>query len=173
MTYQDFLAAVDDGHEMTTAREHIAELCKLAASIVGGRIVELGSHAGISAAALALASPTSTVVSVDLCDTIGEQERVAYWESLGLRNIVPAKCSAREYLDGMGEKVDMIFHDADHGERAVIEYLLAAGVCDTLAIHDWEQLSPGSQSQVVEKFGRSWLPRPDSRGRQLWIGSNA
>jgi hypothetical protein len=110
---------------------------------------------------------------VDLCDTIREQERVSYWESLGLRNITPVACSAREYLDGMTEQVDMIFHDADHGERAVIEYLLAAGVCDTLAIHDWEQVSPGSQASVVEKFRRSWCPRPDARRRQLWIGSNA
>jgi predicted O-methyltransferase YrrM len=173
MTYREFLASVDDGHEMTTAREHIAELCHLAAAIRGGKIVELGSHAGISTAALAMASPTSEIVSVDLCDTIREQERVSYWESLGLKNITPVACSAREYLDGMTEQVDMIFHDADHGERALPEYLAAGAKCKTLAIHDWEQLSLASRSAVRSLFA-TWLwPKPDARGRHLHIGSNA
>jgi predicted O-methyltransferase YrrM len=46
-------------------------------------ILELGSHAGISTAALAIAAPESTVVSVDLCDTVCEDDRLAYWQLLG------------------------------------------------------------------------------------------
>lgn len=173
MTYQEFLAEVDDSHSMTTAREHIAEVCREAAGIDGGRIVELGSHAGISTAAIALASPQSTIVSVDLCDTVGESERVAYWKSLGVKNIRPVAGSSRDYLAGLADKVDLIFHDADHGERAVGEYLLAAGLCATLAIHDWEQLCFQSQFSICERFSSEWWSHPDARGRVLWIGSNA
>ena len=170
MTYQQFLKSVDDGHSMTTAKEHIAEICKVASRINNGFIVELGSHAGISAAAIAMASPTSSVVSVDLCDTVRESTRVAYWKSLGVANILPVESSSADYLAAMRGRVDLIFHDAAHGEHVVPEYLAAASRCDVLAIHDWEQVSPRSQRTVSERFASWWCPRDDARGRRLWIG---
>lgn len=170
MTWAEFLQSVDDGHSMTTAREHIAEICEVASGIKDGFIVELGSHAGISAAAIAMASPTSSVVSVDLCDTVSESSRVAYWKSKGVTNILPAACSSAEYLEAMRGRVDLIFHDAEHGNRALPEYLAAATRCKTLAIHDWEQLSHKSQRTVCELFSSWWCPPDDRRGRALWIG---
>lgn len=173
MRYQDFLATIDDGHSMTTAKEHIAEICRVAEKMPAGLIVELGSHAGISAAALAMASPWSVVVSVDLCDTVSERQRVEYWASLGVGNIIPVACSAAEYLASMEGPADLIFHDADHGERVVPEYMAAAAKCRALAIHDWEQLSFESQQAVMSLFETWWYPEPDARGRFLWIGRNA
>ena len=68
MNYLEFLANVDDSHPMTTAVMHIEVLCRYAKRATS--ILELGSHAGISAAAMALANPHATIVSVDLCDTV-------------------------------------------------------------------------------------------------------
>lgn len=173
MTYREFLESVDDSHSMTTAKEHIMELCVIAEKLRGGLIVELGSHAGISAAAIALAAPRSVVVSVDLCDIVGERERVEYWERLGIENIIPVEAAAADYIRMMPRPADLIFHDADHGDRVALEYAAAAWRCKTLAIHDWEQLSLVSQAAVAGLFKRSWCPRDDARGRRLWIGSNA
>jgi spermidine synthase len=173
MTYQEFLAGVDDSHQMTTAREHVAYLC----GIVAGqewRILELGSHAGISTAALAIAAPQSTVVSVDLCDTVSEAARREYWELLQLENIQPVQADAGRFLRDCQlrlESWDFIFHDAVHGDAVLPEYLTAAGICDRLAIHDWEQLSPESQATISRRFRLSCCPEADSRGRQLWVGT--
>ena len=171
MTWESFLASIDDSHQMTTARGHIADLCR----IVQGqdwRILELGSHAGLSTAALAIAAPQSTVVSVDLCDTVPESHRVAYWETVGIDNIQPIQADAGRFLRecqlGL-EPWDFIFHDAVHGEAALAEYLTAAGLCSILAIHDFEQLAASSQAQVSSRF-RFVSTSDDSRGRRLFVG---
>ena len=70
MTWEEFLAAVDDSHRHTTCREHIALICREAAQCQ--TILELGSHAGVSAAAIAMAAPGAVVTSVDLCDEVPE-----------------------------------------------------------------------------------------------------
>lgn len=171
MTWEAFLASIDDSHQMTTAKSHIADLCR----IVQGkdwRILELGSHAGLSTAALAIAAPQSTVVSVDLCDTVPESHRVAYWETLGLENIQPVQADAGRFLRDcqLGlEPWDFIFHDAVHGEPALPEYLTAAGMCSILAIHDFEQLCPASQRQVYARFEYT-ATCDDNRGRRLFVG---
>lgn len=171
MTWEAFLASIDDSHQMTTAREHIADLCR----IVHGqdwRILELGSHAGLSTAALAIAAPQSTVVSVDLCDTVPESHRVAYWDTIGLENIQPVQADAGRFLRDcqLGlEPWDVIFHDAVHGEAALPEYMTAAGMCSILAIHDFEQLRPASQEQVASRFV-SVATSDDTRGRRLFVG---
>lgn len=173
MTYEQYLAGVDDSHQMTTAREHIAFLCEIVAGQEDWRILELGSHAGISTAALAIASPSSTVVSVDLCDTVCEADRVAYWTLLELENIQPVQADAGRFLRDcqLGlEPWDMIFHDACHGDAVLPEYLTAAGLCNVLAIHDWEQLSPGAQASIAERFWSIKVLSPDSRGRQMFVG---
>lgn len=171
MTWNEYLAALDDSHQMTTAREHIAELCE----IVEGqqwRILELGSHAGLSTAALAIAAPESTVVSVDLCDTVPDEYRREYWSVLGIENIDPIRGDAGRFLRQSQlnlEQWDFIFHDAAHGEAVVHEYLTAAGLTTRLAIHDWEQLGRSSQRRIAQRFlyhQRS----ADSRGRELFVG---
>lgn len=171
MTWQDYLASVDDSHQMTTAREHIAELCRL----VEGRelrVLELGSHAGISAAAMAIAAPESTVVSVDLCDTMPEESRVEYWSLLGVENIQPITDDAGRFLRQSQvslEPWDLIFHDAVHGDTAWHEYLTASGICSVLAIHDFEQMGETSRESVRSRFG-AWRESTDSKGRVLFIG---
>jgi predicted O-methyltransferase YrrM len=173
MTWREYLAGVDDSHQMTTSKEHVAILCEMAAGI-RGRILELGSHAGISTAALALASPGSTIVSVDLCDTVPESARTEYWSSLGIANVQPVRADAGAFLRSSQLRLDqwsLIFHDAAHGDAVVPEYLTAAGICYSLAIHDWEQLSRDSQSLIGRRFPGQVAYPADSRGRQLWIGT--
>ena len=171
MTYEEYLRGVDCSHQMTTAPEHIAALCEVVAGM-NWEILELGSHAGISTAALALAAPQASVVSVDLCDTIPLALRAAYWKTLGIGNIESFAADAWEYLKWSQANRDswnLIFHDAAHGDGVLHEYTLAASMTKVLAIHDWEQLSPTSQAAVFQCFGK-WSATPDAQGRELFIG---
>ena len=146
MTYDEYLRVVDCSHQMTTAPEHIAALCEVVAGM-NWEVLELGSHAGISTAALALAAPEANVVSVDLCDTITEAVRVAYWETLGIANIKPVAGDAWEFLRRC--QTGIIYWD--------------------FIFHDWEQLSQTSQAAVSQCF-RKWTATPDAQGRELFIG---
>ena len=171
MTYEEYLRGVDCSHQMTTAPEHIAALCEVVAGM-NWEVLELGSHAGISTAALALAAPESNVVSVDLCDTIPEAVRADYWSTLGITNIRPVAGDAWEFLRWCQQKNiawDFIFHDAAHGDGVLHEYTVAASMTRVLAIHDWEQLSPSSRAAVSQRFSK-WVATPDSQGRELFIG---
>lgn len=171
MTWTEFLDTVDDSHQMTTAREHIGELCQIVAG-QQWRILELGSHAGISTAALAIAAPESTVVSVDLCDTVPEEHRLAYWHVLGLENVEPVRDDAGRFLRQsqlLLEHWDFVFHDAAHGDAVMPEYLTAAGLTDRLAIHDFEQLGSSSQQQLRRMFPVT-NETEDCRGRVLFVG---
>jgi len=171
MTYDEYLRGVDCSHQMTTAPEHIAALCEVVAGM-NWEIFELGSHAGISTAAIAMAAPESNVVSVDLCDTIPQAVRVEYWGTLAIANIKPVAGDAWEFLqrcDQKGIACDFIFHDAAHGDGVLHEYTLAASMTRVLAIHDWEQLSPASQAEVAQYFGK-WTATPDKQRRELFIG---
>ena len=169
MTWQDFVASVDCSNPMTTDPKHIAMLC----GIVEGmeyRILEFGSHAGISAAAMALAAPLSQVVAVDLCDTVPEAARVAYWQSLEIANVVPVAAATVTYLEQCppGE-FEVVFHDAVHGVAAFLEYLGCAEIAKVVAIHDFEQLPEDMQSAVASKF--QWTTKDaDSKGRVLFVG---
>lgn len=169
MTWQDFVASVDCSHPMTTDRRHLAALCE----IVEGKqnwILEFGSHAGISAAAMALAAPASTIVSVDLCDTVPESYRVDYWRSLGIANIVPVADTTGLYLAGCRPaSYDVVFHDAVHGIAAFPEYVKCAEIATVVAIHDFEQLPGDMQSAVAAKFQRS-TQDADATGRVLFVG---
>jgi len=169
MTWQDFVASIDCSHPMTTDPKHLAILC----GVVEGlecRILEFGSHAGISAAAMALASPLSEVVAVDLCDTVPEAARVAYWQSLGITNIVPVAEATGTYLEQCppGE-FDFVFHDAVHGVGAFLEYLGCAEIARVVAIHDFEQLPDDMQAAVEAKFKES-AKDADDKGRVLFVG---
>lgn len=175
MTWRDFLDSVDYSHPMTTAKRHIEMLCE----IVEGRewsILELGSHAGISAAALALAAPAGVVTAVDLCDTVPERARVEFWGSLGITNIQPVSATAAEFLarcrpwHETTRLYDLVFHDAVHGREAFREYLDCAGVsAGAVAIHDFEQLPSDMRATVTELFSRH-ATDADDKGRVLFVG---
>jgi predicted O-methyltransferase YrrM len=164
----NFLESIDDSHPMTTSRKHIAELCDLA--LEASTILELGSHAGISTAAMALANPAAVIVSVDLCDTVPESERVGFWRSLGIENIAPIKADAGAFLK-VCCKFDLVFHDAAHGDRVIGEYRDCVRAGKTVAIHDFEQLSPCFREEIVGLFQAHSVSK-DDRGRELFIGKN-
>lgn len=169
MLANKFIDSIDDSHQMTTNKEHIQQICDVIKD-TNGTIVELGSHAGISAAAIALSAPESKVFSIDLCDTINEKTRINYWNSLGINNIIPKACSAIDFLRSSGIEYDYIFHDAMHGSRAMNEYLLCAGLARRgLFIHDFEQLTTSEQNLIMSMFDNSRITF-DTKGRALFIG---
>jgi len=166
MSWQEFVDGVDDSHQMTTSRCHIRLLAQLAGE--ADTVLELGSHAGISTAAMALAAPKATIVSVDLCDTVPQWSRTAYWESLGIGNITPVAGAAGAYLQ-TAPAFDLVFHDAVHGDLVVGEYLRCAEIGQVVAIHDFEQLSPANAELVIARF-IDHSTTPDERGRLLFVG---
>lgn len=173
--WRAFLDSVDYSHPMTTAKRHIAMLCE----IVEGRswsILELGSHAGISAAAMAMSAPESAVTAVDLCDTVPEAARVSFWAALGIQNIQPVAANAAEFLSRCGPRqqtarlYDLVFHDAVHGPAALAEYVDCVGVsAQAVAIHDFEQLPAKVQAEFARLFSRSSADA-DDKGRVLFVG---
>lgn len=170
MTWQEYLDGCDFSHTMTTARTHIAALCRIAEGCES--ILELGAHAGISTAAMALASPRAEVVSIDLCDTVPEADRVRHWSSLGITNISPVQCAALDYLSPAAKVLpdfDLVFHDAAHGDAVIGEYLLCLSIAKIVAIHDFEQLGEANQ-RTVKSACSSWEESADDRGRVLFIG---
>jgi predicted O-methyltransferase YrrM len=154
---------------MTTAKEHIAIICEA----VEGRewnILELGSHAGISTAAIALAAPASKITSVDLCDTVQEAMRLVYWAANGVTNITPVAGTAEGFLRTcLPGQFDVVFHDAVHGPAAFTEYLGCAEITRILFIHDFEQLPEDMRNAVKAKF-RLTMSDADSKGRVLFGG---
>ena len=84
MTCDEYLRTVDDSHQMTTAKAHIAELCQVVAG-QEWRILELGSHAGISAAAASRALTSSRITSLSTrpkCMTVlVRSSRTVSWPS--------------------------------------------------------------------------------------------
>lgn len=169
MNYVEFLDQSDFSNPMTTARKHIELLCLLVAG-KSLRILELGSHKGISAAAIALASPESTVTAVDKCDTVPESARVEFWSGLGITNITPVSEVAGVFLlKSQPGDFDLIFHDAVHGPAAYIEYLGCAEIAPIVAIHDWDQLPEVLREAVAKKFSRTETDA-DEKGRILFVG---
>lgn len=167
--WRQFVESLDDSHPMTTDKKHIAQLCQLVEG-KSWRILELGSHAGLSAAAMALAAPLSKLTAVDLCDTIPESARVSFWKSIGVDNIQPVAEPADDYLNACPtSEFDFVFHDADHGAEAFFEYLRCSQVARIVAIHDFEQLPEPMREAVSAKFS-SVSTNADGRGRVLFVG---
>jgi hypothetical protein len=167
--WREFVDSIDDSHPMTTDRRHIGKLCE-AVEGQAWRILELGSHAGLSTAAMALAAPRSTITAVDLCDTVSEAMRTTYWATLGITNITPVAGSAGDFLSScLPGQFDFIFHDAVHGPAAFFEYLGCAEVTSGLAIHDYEQLPAEMQSAVSAQFAHT-ATDADAKGRVLFLG---
>ena len=167
--WRQFVEPLDDSHPMTTDRKHISQLCELVEG-KSWRILELGSHAGLSAAAMALAAPLSKLTAVDLCDTVPEEDRISLWKIIGIGNIQPVSGSADGYLDACpASEFDLVFHDAVHGTEAFFEYLRCSEIARIVAIHDFEQLPDPMQEAVSGKFS-SVSTSADSRGRVLFVG---
>jgi predicted O-methyltransferase YrrM len=167
VTWQEYLSTVDDSHQATTAKEHLALVCRECEGATG-IVVELGSHFGFSTAAMAMAAPAAVVISVDLCDEVPQATRERYWHILGIGNIRPLQGRAASWLKVAGS-VDLIFHDAAHGEAVRDEYFAAAALCRTLVIHDFEQLTHATRDEIAGLFVEHET-HVDRLGRMLFIG---
>lgn len=167
MTLDEYIAATDWSDIYSTDPGAVRAICMAAASVSPATILELGSHRGLSAAALSLACPWASVTAVDLGDEVPPEVRIAHYDVIGVP-VVDVQCSSAEYLARCGE-YDVIFHDSIHGEAAIDEYLAAwAKTRKILVVHDWEQvnrdigLGPPQREQLVHI---------DTRGRitaMLW-----
>jgi predicted O-methyltransferase YrrM len=168
LNWKQYLNDVDDSHTMTTDKKHIAMLCDIVENKEYS-ILELGSYLGISTAALALASPKSSIIAVDLCDHIPNSYRINYWDNLGIKNIKAVQQYAQAFLINTNSNFDFIFHDAVHGNRAINEYLLCSEKTKILAIHDFEHLSVEYQNKISGLFSNTIIDT-DTKNRQLFIG---
>lgn len=163
-----YLNQLDDSHIMTTSKKHIRILCELIEH-KRWNIIEFGSHLGLSTSAIALASPQSKIISIDLSDTIQECTRVELWSKLNISNIHPYTCSTVSFLKNNNQLYDFIFHDALHGSKAMEEYIECSKICNILAIHDFEQLINNDRN-IIQSVFRKTYEDYDDKGRCLFIG---
>lgn len=169
------IADQDFSHPATTAKEHVLDLYKAAIESESQKILELGSHKGISTVALALAAKHNKgfVCSVDLCDEITTEERIAYWQGFDVdlvRHIFPYKEYAAKYLqDENTPKFNMIFHDAAHSDKVLPEYYTCwQKTLRVFAMHDFDQIS--NQGEFIRNLNpRKYVVSKDDRNRELAI----
>lgn len=159
MTLDEYIAATDWSDLYATDPGAVSAICREARAENPATILELGSHRGLSAAALSLACPAASVVAVDLADEVPPSVRIEHYRRVGVP-VADVQASSAEYLAGC-EEFDVIFHDSIHGEAAVPEYLAAwAKARKMLAIHDWEQVkseidfSPAPSGKLMHIDGR-------------------
>jgi predicted O-methyltransferase YrrM len=172
---EQVIVSQDFSHPATTSKEHILELYHAAIECGAQKILELGSHKGISTVALALASKFNKgfVCSVDLCDEIPTEERVTYWNSFEhnlIKNIFPYKEDSARYLaDEDNPKFNFIFHDAAHGDQVLPEYYACWQKTNSVfAMHDFDQIS--NKNEFIGNLNpRKYVVSRDDRGRQLAI----
>ena len=161
MTHDEYIASADWSDLYSTDSGAVRAICMAAASVSPATILELGSHRGLSAAALSLACPWATVTAVDLGDEVPPEVRIAHYDAIGV-TVVDVQCSSADYLASSGE-FDVIFHDSIHGEAAIDEYRAAwAKTRKILAIHDWEQVN---RDIGLDPPPREQIAHIDSRGR--------
>lgn len=161
--------------EGSTAPEHLVELYNVIKEDGVDRILELGSYFGHSTVALALGAKLNGgyVISIDLCDAVAEEDRLDYWDKLGIQNIYPQKNSVKEYLSKRPLLCvfDFIFHDAEHGDHVIPEYIQCwtkLNSCGTLAIHDFDAIT--NQEEFIKLLSpRKYTISKDFKNRELAI----
>lgn len=172
MTLEEYLSSIDESDINTTSAVHIAEVARHAAGCKS--IVELGTHHGISLAAIALAAPGARVTAVDWMSEETAKHRDAMWASVGVPagSVTQVRAEVGGFIRecvASGVEYDMVFHDATHGDAVVDEYIKCARMAKIVAIHDFELLNTqnrGRVEQVLETLHES----ADSRGRVLFVG---
>jgi len=161
MTLEEYIAATDWSDLYSTDPGAVRAICMAAASVSPATILELGSHRGLTAAALSLACPWASVTAVDLGGEVAPEVRIAHYDSIGVP-VVDVQCSSAEYLARCGE-CDVIFHDSIHGEAAIDEYLAAwEKTRKILVVHDWEQVN---RDIGLDPPMREQIAHFDARGR--------
>lgn len=172
MTLEEYLSSIDESDPNTTAAIHIAEICRHAKECLS--IVELGTHQGISTAAIALAAPAAEIFAVDWANEEVAKARESFWVSVG----VPAG-TIRQIQGEVGAflrscvrscgRCDLMFHDATHGDTVIEEYLDCAAISEIVAIHDFELLNASNRGRVEEALSVVH-ESADDRGRVLFVG---
>ena len=170
-TRQEILK-LDDTHSYTTDINHIYQLFSAALERKCKTIVEIGSYLGVSTLALSYANRfyPIQIKSIDLCDEVDSTYRQKYWSKHDVDYIESVDCSTWDFISAAktsGEKYDFIFHDAQHGDHVVPEYIALSMLINdggVLAMHDLDQITdlPG----LIRKIGfKHYLLLEDNRKR--------
>jgi predicted O-methyltransferase YrrM len=175
-TRRDILS-LDDSHGYTTDINHIYELFAAALDRNCKSIVEIGSYLGVSTLALSYLQrfyPLHSIVSVDLCDEILSDYRQNYWNKNGVNYIESKDCSSWDFINNAkqnGIKYDFIFHDAQHGDTVVPEYIALSTMINeggVLTMHDLDQIT--DLNDLISKINfKSHKLITDSKGRTTGI----
>jgi hypothetical protein len=120
------------------------------------KILEVGTHYGLSAISMALGAAESEVLTVDMVPYIEASEN---WRTFGLWNrIFPLVGDSRALLPRMTGHYDMAFLDGDHEFDTVIcDIENAAQLCKVIAIHDTNNMGD-MWSKVVERVIERFVP---------------
>lgn len=163
---------LDHSHGYTTDINHIYELFNAALESKCKSIVEIGSYLGVSTLALAYVNRFHPIeiTSVDLCDEIDSEQRQKYWSKRDVDFIQSVDCSTWEFINKAKEsgiKYDFIFHDAQHGDHVVPEYIALSLLINSggvLAMHDLDQIT--DLHGLIRKINfKHYLLLTDSRKR--------
>jgi predicted O-methyltransferase YrrM len=167
------LSSLDYSHPWCLSQSDCAHLYEAAIESQAKSIVELGTFHGVSAVALQLAANQlgASFVTVDSDEYSKPEDRLRTWQAAGLKDIRSTRADVVDFLRGLTETVDFIFHDSAHGDRALGEYKLCwekLSPRGVLAVHDVDHLSDAAQ------FHRDLKPASakyykDDQGRILGI----
>jgi predicted O-methyltransferase YrrM len=176
VTRRDILS-LDDSHGYTTDINHIYELFYAGLERNCKSIVEIGSYLGVSTLALSYIQrfyPLLSITSVDLCDEISSEYRQNYWYKHGVNYIESKDCSTWDFINNARHnrtKYDYIFHDAQHGDIVVNEYIALSTLINeggVLAMHDLDQIS--DLDGLISKINfKSYKTMTDIKGRTTGI----
>lgn len=175
VTRQDIIN-LDDSHGYTTDINHIYELFYAGIERKCTSIVEIGSYLGVSTLALSYINRfwQIDITSVDLCDEIKSDYRQNYWKNHGVDYIKSKDCSTWDFINEAKSnnlKFDYIFHDAQHGDIVVPEYIALSTLINeggVLAMHDLDQIS--DLDSLIRKINfKSYKTMTDIKGRMTGI----
>lgn len=113
------ISAIAKNAGMTSKRQRL--LYRLVIFLKCENILELGTSLGLGTAALAIATKTGNVTTVDGCEETLEKAK-CYFSQFDIKNIITERNTFSEFLSDNTKKYDFIFIDGDHNGRRTLIY---------------------------------------------------
>jgi predicted O-methyltransferase YrrM len=124
-----------------TAPRKARRLFRLAQFLKAGRIIEMGTSLGLTAAYLALSRPEARIITLEGCPELCRKAREQF-KRLDINNIEVIEGRFEDTLPGALDKLgstDLVYFDGNHRPDAVVEYYkycFKHSVNDTVMVFD-------------------------------------